>query len=195
MEKAVYVEKRLVMPFYLICDVSESMWGDMAHINDSLAKLKNNRMADPVIDDLAMLSVIVFGGEAKTVVPLAPPSEIELPTLSEGGDTNFGTAFTEYHRSFEADMARLKAEGRVLYSPHVFFVTDGVPSDGGTYLRVFLALLTFDPATKQGNRAYPLSWQSDCATLQTGFYEDSPTRISEHLEADGSMRQTTWAIS
>jgi uncharacterized protein YegL len=147
-------EGQVVMPFYLICDVSGSMWVDIPALNAGIAQLQQEIMRDPVVDDLTMLSVITFADTASTVVPLSFPTEIQLPKLDSGGLTNYGPAFREFHRAFEADRARLKAEGRRVFRPCVFFLTDGEPTDGD-YAQVFTSLLGYDPATKQGNRAYP----------------------------------------
>ena len=38
---------QMVMPFYLICDVSYSMSGDMAALNDGVQKLRQSIVAEP----------------------------------------------------------------------------------------------------------------------------------------------------
>lgn len=154
LQEHTHMQGQLVMPFYVICDASGSMSGDMAALQAGLEQLKTDIMKDPVVDDLTMLSVIAFGSKAATVVPLAPPSEITMPQLTLMGGTNYGAAFREYHRVFEEDRARLKAEGRQVYRPCVFFLTDGEPQDKD-YGQTFRSLLAFDPATNQGNRAFP----------------------------------------
>jgi uncharacterized protein YegL len=153
-QEQTHVQGQLVMPFYVICDVSGSMSGDIAALQAGLEQLKADIMKDPVVDDLTMLSVIAFGTDAKTVVALAPPSEVVIPQLQLMGGTDFGAAFREYHRAFEEDRARLKAEGKKVYRPCVFFLTDGEPWDKD-YVQTFSSLLAYDPATNQGNRAFP----------------------------------------
>jgi hypothetical protein len=147
-------EGQVVMPFYLVCDVSGSMHGDMDALNAGLAQLRQEILSEPVVDDLVMLSVITFDDRAKTAVPLTVPSEIELPRLASGGGTIYSTAFREFHRTFQADRQRLKDEGRRVFRPCIFFLSDGEPNDRD-YLQTFQSLLGYDPATKQGNPAYP----------------------------------------
>jgi uncharacterized protein YegL len=147
-------EGQVVMPFYILCDVSGSMWVDIPALNAGLARLRQDIMRDPVVDDLTMLSVITFADTARTVVPLSFPTEVKAPTLVSGGLTNFGPAFREFHRAFEVDRVRLKGEGKRIFRPCVFFLTDGEPTDGD-YAQVFASLLGYDPATKQGNPRYP----------------------------------------
>ena len=44
---------QLVMPFYLICDVSYSMLNDMPALNDCLQRLRRAIVAERVVDDVA----------------------------------------------------------------------------------------------------------------------------------------------
>jgi uncharacterized protein YegL len=147
-------EGQVVMPFYILCDVSGSMWVDIPALNAGIRELQQAIMRDPVVDDLTMLSVITFADTAHTVVPLDFPTEITMPTLVSGGLTNYGPAFREFHRAFTADRARLKNEGKRVFRPCVFFLSDGEPTDGD-YAKVFASLVQYDPVTKQGNSAYP----------------------------------------
>lgn len=147
-------EGQVVMPFYIICDVSGSMCGDMATLNQGVADLRDEIKRDPVADDLAMLSIISFDDKARTVVPLDFPSELALAPLTCGGLTNFTAAFQEFDRAFQADRARLKSEGKKVFRPCVFFLTDGVPTSKD-HVQVFQQLFGYDPISKQGNKAYP----------------------------------------
>lgn len=184
----VKVQGQLVMPFYVICDVSPSMSNDMEALNAALVQLKADIMSDPVTDDLTMLSVIAFGGSARTVVPLAPPSEVVLPTLTMINGTTFGSAFKEYHRAFEADRTRLKAEGKMVYRPCVFFLTDGEPGDKMDYLQTFRSLLTYDPETKQGNKAFPY-------IVTFGFREATEKVMKELAYPDFGPSRGKWFLA
>src|SRR5689334_13029848 len=112
-------EGQVVMPFYLLCDVSGSMWVDIPELNSGIVRLQQEIMRDPVVDDLAMISVITFADTARTAVPLSFPSQVQMLQLTSGGLTNFGPAFREFHRAFEADRVRLKAEGKRIFRPCV----------------------------------------------------------------------------
>jgi len=100
------------------------------------------------------LSLITFDETARTVAALGAPSAIELPTLSAGGGASFSAAIREYHRAFEKDRARLKAEDAQVFRPCVFFLAHGAPKDR-RYQETFRSLLGFDSSTGWGNRAYP----------------------------------------
>ena len=148
-------EGQVVMPFYIVCDVSGSMAGDIGELNAGVTGLCQEIMKDPVADDLAMLSIIAFDDTARTVVPLNFPSAMEMrPLTCSGGLTNYTAAFQEFHRAFEADRVRLKNEGKRIFRPCIYFLTDGVPTSTD-HKQVFQQLLGYDPATKQGNPRYP----------------------------------------
>jgi uncharacterized protein YegL len=145
---------QVVMPFYLICDVSGSMWVDLPALNAGIDLLQREIMHDPVVADLTVVSLITFADTASTAMPLTFPSEIQRPPPGSDGLTNYGPAFREFHRAFQADRSRFKGEGKRVFRPCVFFLTAGEPTDGD-YARVFASLLGYDPATKRGNAAYP----------------------------------------
>jgi hypothetical protein len=145
---------QVIMPFYLIADVSGSMQGDVQELSIAIDDLIQTIRKDPVVDDLVMLSIITFNHSAQTLVPLGSPSELNPPIIQAGGGTNYGAAFHEYHRVFEQDRAALKGRGLKVYRPCVFFLTDGAPGDRD-YAGTFRSLFAYDPATKTGNRAFP----------------------------------------
>lgn len=147
-------EGQVVMPFYIVCDTSYSMSGDIDTMNAGVAELCQEIGKDPVADDLTMLSIISFDSTARTVIPLGHPTAVEIQPLKVGGATNYTAGFREFHRAFEADRVRLKSEGKRVFRPCVFFITDGEPTSTD-HMQVFQQLFGYDPKTKQGNKAYP----------------------------------------
>jgi uncharacterized protein YegL len=132
-----------------------------------------------------MVSIIFFNDTARTIMPLAAPEEITLPPLPPAaGLTNYSAAFREYHQAFEADRARLKGEGRRVYRPCVYFLTDGEPTDQN-YLQTFKALLTHEH-----NPAYPYV----CAI---GFRDASQATVQAlaHADAGGPHKRGRWFIA
>lgn len=147
-------EGRIVMPFYLICDVSSAASATIGGLNAALRQIQRTLAQDPNLNATAMLSVIAFHDKAGTVVPLAAPATITMPTLSAGGGTSHSAAIREYHRAFEQDRSRLKAAGARVVRPCVFFLAQGEPTDAD-HGYTFRSVLGYDPATKHGNQAYP----------------------------------------
>jgi uncharacterized protein YegL len=148
-------EGQLVMPFYLICDVSSSMSGDMTALNDSLKRLHRGIVAEPVVDDVAQVCIMTFASTASVVLPLGQMSEQVVPTLKSGGGTQYGAAFRLLAQTIESDSTTLKGKGYRVYRPCTFFLTDGEPNDRDWH-QTFSRTLTYDQQTHQGMRAHPI---------------------------------------
>jgi uncharacterized protein YegL len=149
-------EGQMVMPFYIICDVSGSMKRDMPVLNEGIQKLRRSIVKNPVVDDLAHLSVITFSTNARVVMPLSQMSEEPMPTLvTDGGVTNYGDAFRELARAIPQDAAMLRTQGYKIYRPCAFFLTDGEPTDRN-WLDTFRTTLTYDKNAGVGMKQYPV---------------------------------------
>lgn len=150
-------EGQMVMPFYLVCDVSYSMVNDMAALNDSLQRLKNAIIAKPMVDDVARISIITFSDTAKVVMPLGHMGQQSVPTLSVEGGTDYGAAFRELAHVIPADAVDLRAKGYKIFRPCAFFLTDGEPqNDNSTWQQTFRDALTYDRTTGIGMKQYPV---------------------------------------
>lgn len=155
-EHAMVTEGQLVMPFYLVCDVSWSMTGDMPKLNEGIRKLRGAIVAQPQVDDVAQIGVITFSSDATVVLPLSQLSEEgAMPTLQAQGGTNYGAAFTLLAQTIDQDIKNLKATGYKVYRPCAFFLTDGLPGDSD-WLQTFTAALTYDKPTGRGNKGHPV---------------------------------------
>jgi uncharacterized protein YegL len=154
-ERARAEEGQLVMPFYLICDVSGSMSRDMPELNDGVRRLRRAIVAEPVVDDVAQVCIMTFSDVAKVVMPMTQMSEHEVPTLSVEGGTDYGTAFRALAQTITQDTASLKAQGYKVYRPCAFFLTDGLPNDSDWH-RTFTSTLTYDKAAGTGMRGHPI---------------------------------------
>ena len=148
-------EGQLVMPFYLICDVSGSMSRDMPDLNDGVRRLRRAIIAEPVVDDVAQVCIMTFSDVAKVVMPMTQMSEHEVPTLSVEGGTDYGAAFRALAQTIAKDTATLKAQGYKVYRPCAFFLTDGLPNDRDWH-RTFTSTLTYDRATSSGMKGHPI---------------------------------------
>jgi len=154
-ERARAEQGQPVMPFYLICDVSGSMSGDMATLNQAVQRLRAAIVSEPTVDDVAHVCVMTFSDIAKVVMPLTQLSEHEIPTLRVEGGTNYGAAFRELARVAAQDVANLKEQGYKVWRPCAFFLTDGMPGDSDWY-QTFQSTLTYDRRTETGNRSHPI---------------------------------------
>jgi uncharacterized protein YegL len=146
---------QLVMPFYIVCDVSYSMIADIAALNDSLQRLRRAIVAQPVVDDVAHICIMTFSDTAKVVLPLSQMSAQTVPTLSVEGGTDYGAAFTELAHTITRDAADLKQQGYKVYRPCAFFLTDGEPLDADWW-ETFKATLTYNRSTGAGMKQHPV---------------------------------------
>ena len=76
-----------VMPFYMVCDVSYSMSGEMDALNDSLLRLRAEIIRKPAVDDVARLGVITFSDTAEVLLPLGQLSDTVMPRLEAKSGT------------------------------------------------------------------------------------------------------------
>jgi len=154
-ERSHVEQGQIVMPFYLICDVSGSMYGDMPALNDSVQRLRRAVVAEPVVDDVAQICIMSFSDSAKVVLPLQQMSETAIPALSVVGGTNYGAAFRLLAQTIASDNASLKSKGYRVYRPCAFFLSDGAPGDGDWH-QTFTDTLTYDRASGRGMKGHPI---------------------------------------
>lgn len=129
-----------VWPFYVVYDVSYSMWnpdafGDYTpwHVmRDSLADLIYEINYSPAARDICHLGVFAFSEDVKTVLPLTPlrNNGLTIPVLPQGRETNYAKIFKALAQTIQNDYARLSKGSRVK-RPTVYFVTDGEAQTGG----------------------------------------------------------------
>lgn len=181
------ISGNIVMPFYIICDVSLSMSPHLSSLNQSLANLINVICSDPIAEGMVQISIIQFGSDARVVVPMSSAASISPPTLTIGGGTNYGAAFRELHRSINDDKVRLRAQGNKVYRPCAFFLTDGEPLDSD-YAEVFRSLFAFDPQTGQGNQSFPY-------VLAYGFDQAKANVLSKVVYPDWGKNKGAYFLS
>src|SRR5262249_41099132 len=154
-ERAVVEPGQLVMPFYLLCDVSISMTDDMAALNEAVQRLRRAIVSEPAVDDVAHVGIMTFSDQGKMVAPLGQMSEHGVPALTVEGGTNYGAAFRLLAQTIAQDTASLKAQEYKVYRPCAFFLSDGAPLDPD-WEATFRATLTYDPSTGMGMKGHPV---------------------------------------
>ena len=126
---------RRVWQFYVVCDVSESMWDEQRWRNgDSPLDVMNTSlslMLESLNDHheaaaIGRISIITFHETAATHYPLTRIDEPDvMRPLPRGSWTNYLDVWKHLHHRIDADLAALRAEGLSPKRPVVFFVTDG----------------------------------------------------------------------
>lgn len=125
-------------PFYIVCDVSQSMWQETAEhevtpynvLSACVDQLLFKIEANPTVNEAAHISVMSFADETHTVLPLAKLENTQtIAALSKGNQTNYATVFAALRQAIEADCHALDRDFK-LKQPTVFFLTDGGPYVG-----------------------------------------------------------------
>jgi uncharacterized protein YegL len=133
---------RRVFPFYVVCDVSRSMWDPefnedrqltpLSVIEDALPDMLTVLEEDPVAADTAYLSVIAFGDKPEAVLKLTSLQEDPaIPALPRQGSTDYAQVFEFLDELLRDDQQRLTNANLGTYTPVVFFLSDGNPQVNG----------------------------------------------------------------
>jgi uncharacterized protein YegL len=148
-------EGQIVMPFYLLCGVSDSMTYDMPALNEGIRRLCHSIAAEPDLDDIAQFCVMSFSSTGRAVVPLGQVSAMELLDLVTEGGMSYGSAFRALASTIEADLTALEKEGFKACRPCAFFLSDGEPEDSDWH-QTFTTSLTYDRAVGRGMKSHPV---------------------------------------
>lgn len=115
---------------YFLIDVSESMVGrPMDAVSDGMRMLLSQLKQDPYALETVWVSVIVFAGKARTVVPLTELMSFYPPRLPIGGGTSYEKGLEHLIQSLDSEVNKSTAETKGDWKPIVIFISDGAPTD------------------------------------------------------------------
>jgi uncharacterized protein YegL len=146
----------ILLPFYLVVDVSFSMSGAKLNTADGILPAVMDALAkNPILNDKVRFGMVDFSDDARVVLPLCDVSTVnQLPNLTARGGTSYGAAFQLLRRQLESDVAQLRADGFKVHRPAVFFLSDGEPTDN--WKDDFKTLTEYDSATGKGFKWHPV---------------------------------------
>jgi uncharacterized protein YegL len=135
-------EEHVAWPFYIVCDVSESMHRKLDGTQNELTPYEAMResllaLVDFTIDhveaaDIAHLGVVAFADDTEIIRELRKLNdEPEVKPLPKGTYTNYEKVFTKLSDVVAADIERLESRQLRVKRPVVFFITDGYPEVDG----------------------------------------------------------------
>jgi uncharacterized protein YegL len=151
-------EQGVLLPFYLVADVSYSMEGNkLDQVNNILPDLVDALIKNPILSDKVRFGLIDFADDARVVMPLCDLAEQDqLPMLTTRGGTSFAAAFGMVRQQIESDGSQLRADGFKVHRPAMFFLSDGQPTDDTpVWQSAFAGLTEYDRQSGTGNKWYP----------------------------------------
>lgn len=152
----------LVLPFYVIVDVSYSMTmipktadgvGEAPLVagNKIVRAVKETLDEAPILADKVRFSLLDFSDDAQVIIPMCDLMRVQagdIPDLQARGGTSFVAAFSLLKRQIGIDVAQLRADGHKVHRPATFFLTDGEPTDDDVEWKASFTALT-EPMFKE----------------------------------------------
>ena len=118
------------LPIYFLIDISESMVGDqIQQVEEGMATIIKAIKTDPHAIETVWISIIVFAGQAKTLVPLQEVVSFYPPKFPIGGGTSLSKGLGHLMFELRNNTVKTTMERKGDWKPIVFLFTDGVPTD------------------------------------------------------------------
>jgi uncharacterized protein YegL len=118
------------LPIYFLIDVSESMVGDpIQQVEEGLATIIKTLKTDPTAIETVWVSIIIFAGQAKTLVPLQELINFYPPKFPIGSGTSLSKGLGHLMFELRKNTVKTTPELKGDWKPIVFLFTDGVPTD------------------------------------------------------------------
>lgn len=118
------------LPIYFLIDVSESMVGEpIQQVEEGLGMIIKELKSDPYALETVWISIIVFAGQARTIVPLQEIVSFYPPRFPIGSGTSLCNGLGHLMFELRKNIVKTTAEQKGDWKPIVFLFTDGVPTD------------------------------------------------------------------
>lgn len=118
------------LPIYFLIDISESMVGEpIQQVEEGLASIIDALKSDPYALETVWVSVIVFAGQPKTLVPLQEIVNFYPPRFPIGSGTSLSKGLGHLMHELRKNIVKTTYEQKGDWKPIIFLFTDGVPTD------------------------------------------------------------------
>ena len=118
------------LPIYFLIDISESMVGEpIQQVEEGLATIIQALKTDPHALETVYVSIIVFAGQPKTLVPLQEIVSFYPPKFPIGSGTSLSKGLGHLMYELRTNIVKTTYEVKGDWKPIVFLFTDGVPTD------------------------------------------------------------------
>ena len=109
------------LPVYFLIDVSESMIGEpIDKVNEGLQIIVTHLRRNPMALETAYISVIIFAGKTKTLIPLTELVQFVPDNLPVGGGTALGRAMNYLMDQIEDQVKKTTSESKGDWKPIIF---------------------------------------------------------------------------
>jgi len=118
------------LPIYFLIDISESMVGEpIQQVEEGLSTIIQALKTDPNAIETVWVSIIVFAGQPKALVPLQEIINFYPPKFPIGSGTSLSKGLGHLMFELRKNIVKTTAETKGDWKPIVFLFTDGVPTD------------------------------------------------------------------
>ncbi|SEA59101.1 Uncharacterized conserved protein YegL, contains vWA domain of TerY type [Chitinophaga terrae (ex Kim and Jung 2007)] len=154
------------LPIYFLIDVSESMVGEpIMQVEEGMAQIIQALKTDPYAIETVWISVIVFAGQAKTLVPLQEIITFYPPRFPIGGGTSLSKGLGHLMYEMRKNQVKTTFDRKGDWKPIVFLFTDGAPTDD----------------TSPAIREWKQNWQTAANMVAISFGEEANLHVLQQL--------------
>ena len=157
------------LPIYFLIDVSESMVGEpIQRVEEGLATIIQTLKTNPHALETVWVSIIVFAGQPRTLVPLQELVSFYPPKFPIGSGTSLANGLGHLMFELRRNVKKNTSERKGDWKPIVFLFTDGVPTDDTT------------AAIGEWKR----NWARGTNTVAVSFGDEADTQVLRQLTDD-----------
>lgn len=154
------------LPIFFLIDISESMVGEpIQQVEEGLAEIIQALKTDPNAIETVWVSIIVFAGQAKTLVPFQELINFYPPKFPIGSGTSLSKGIGHLMFELQKNIVKTTSEKKGDWKPIVFLFTDGVPTDD----------------TKETISIWTRDWQRTANLIAISFGSETDTHILAKL--------------
>lgn len=164
------------LPIYFVIDISESMVGEqMQLVEEGMASIVKELKTDPYALETAWVSIIVFAGQAKTLVPLQEIVTFYPPKFPIGSGTSLSKGLGHLMFELRSNIVKTTADRKGDWKPIIFLFTDGVPTD----------------ETKAAIAEWKQNWQRSANMVAISLGSDADTKLLSELTENVLLLKNT----
>jgi len=168
------------LPIYFLIDISESMVGEqIQQVEEGIATIIKELKMDPHALETVWLSIIVFAGAAKTLVPLQEIVSFYPPRFPIGSGTSLSNGLGHLMFELRRNIKKTTMEQKGDWKPLIFLFTDGVPTDD----------------TSMAIKEWKQNWQNSSNLVTISFGEDADAKLLGELTENVLMFKNTTPAS